>query len=78
MVIAGAATGTAGLLLTTAANVFNYFAPAHPVEPAVAKSLIDEHNAALRQRLGLGPLARIRVGAQLTRTAAGLSLSGSF
>lgn len=78
MQLAGAITATAGLLLTTSASVFDRFAPAHPVEPAVAKSLIDEHNATLRRRLGLAPIARVRVGAQLTRTSAGFSFGGSF
>lgn len=78
MKIAGLATATGGLLLTASANVFNYFAPTHPIEPAVAKNLIDEHNAALRKRLGLGPLARVQVGPQLTRSSAGVAVGGSF
>ncbi len=76
--IAGSVMGVAGLLTMSSAQAFNHFAPSHPIEPAVAKNLIDEHNAAVRRRLGLGPTARVRVSPQVSGSMAGVSLSGRF
>jgi len=76
--IAGSITAVVGSLTMTSARAFDYFAPAHPIEPAVAKEMIDAHNAALRTRLNLGPIANVRIGAQLSRGSAGLSVGGSF
>ncbi|MCH9682684.1 MAG: hypothetical protein K0V04_14710 [Deltaproteobacteria bacterium] len=76
--LGGAITMVAGLVTMSSAQVFNHFAPSHPIEPAVAKDLIDQHNAGLRRQLGMGPTARVRVAPQVGRSMAGVSVSGRF
>ena len=79
MKITGSVIMVTGLLTTTAAGIYARHAPAHPIEPAVAKNLIDEYNADLRTQLGLKtPTAHVRVQPQLTAAGAGISVSGRF
>lgn len=74
MQIGGAITGTVGLLTIAGGGWYNHFNPSHPIEPAVAKDLIDQHNAALQR----GPTARVGVAPLVSGTTAGLRVSGRF
>lgn len=74
----GAAVAVGGLMTVSASQIYNHFAPAHPIEPALAKNLIDEYNAGVRTQLSLGPLSAVRIGPQVSGSFAGMRVSGRF